>query len=54
MYHVVNSEQLYNIGNDTMVVEYISGLSYIVNGMIGFDFVRFHAFLQTLVDNRLF
>ena len=33
---VVNSEQPYNIGNDTMVVEYMPGVNHVVNGMIFF------------------
>ena len=51
MYRVVNCEQTYNIGNDVMVVEHMPGLNHIVNGMIGFDYIRFHKFLQTLADN---
>ena len=50
VYRVVNSKQSYNIGNDAMVVEYIPRVSHTVNGMIGFDYVKFHEFLQTLVD----
>ena len=54
VYRVANSENSYNIGNAAMVVEYIPGVNYIVNGMIDYDYVRFHEFLQILVDNRLF
>ena len=45
VYSVVNSEQSYNIDNDTMVVEYMPGVNHIVNRMIGFDYFRFHEFL---------
>ena len=54
MYRVVDFDKSYNIGNDAMVVEYIPGVNHIVKGMIGFDYVRFHEFLKTQVDNRLF
>ena len=37
-----------------MMAEYMTGLNHIVNRMIGFDYVRFHEFLQTIVDDRLF
>ena len=48
IYHVVNSEHTYN---DAMLVEYMPGVNNNVHGMIGFDYVRYHKFLQTLVDN---
>ena len=54
VYHVVNCEKLYNIGNDSMVVECMPGFNHIDKGVIGFDYLRFHAFLKTQVDNRLF
>ena len=53
VYRIANSEQSYNIGNDVMVVEYTHGVNHIVNGVIGFDYVRFHECLQKLVDNQL-
>ena len=53
MYRVVNYDKSYNIGNDAIVVEYTPGVNHIVKGMIGFDYVRFYAFLQTQVDNGL-
>ena len=53
MYRVVNCDKSYNIGNDAMVVEYMPGVNHIVKGMIGFDYVRFHKFLKTKVNNRL-
>ena len=36
VYRVVNCEQTYNIGNDAMLVGYMSRVNHIVNGMIGF------------------
>ena len=54
VYCVVDSDKSYNIGNDVMGVEHMSIVNYIVNGMIGFDYVRFHDFLQTLVDKHIF
>ena len=53
VYRVVNCDKSYNIGNDSTVVEYIPGVNHIVKGIIGFDYVRFHEFLQTQVDNHL-
>ena len=47
VYHVVNCDKSYNIGKDAMVVEYMPGVNHIVKEMIGFDYVRFHEFLQT-------
>ena len=47
MYRVVNPEQSCNAG---MVAEYMPGVNHIVNGMIGFDYVKLHEFLQTLVN----
>ena len=54
VYRVVNSEHSYDIDNDAMVDEYIPVVNHINNGMIGFDYVRFHEFLQTLVDKQVF
>ena len=54
LYRVVNFEQTYNIVNDAIVVNCMPGVNHIVNVMIGFNYVRFHEFLQTLVDNRFF
>ena len=53
-FSVDKCEQSYNIGNDAMVVEYMPVVNQIVNGIIGFYYVRLHYFLQTLVNNRLF
>ena len=53
VYRVINCDKSYNIGNDAMVVEYMTGVHHIVKGMIGFDYIRFHEFLQTQVDNQL-
>ena len=54
VYHGVNFEQSYSTCNDTMVVEYIPGVNHIAHGIIAFDYVRFHEFLQILVDDCLF
>ena len=54
MYRVVNYNKTYNIDNDAMVVEYTPEINHSIKGVIGFDYVRFYEFLQTLVDNRLF
>ena len=53
VYRFFSCDKSYNIGNDTMVVEYMPGVNHIVKGMIGFDYVRFHEFLKTQFDNRL-
>ena len=53
MYRVVNCDKSYNIGNDAMVVKYMPGVNHIFKGVIGFDYISFHEFLQTQVDNRL-
>ena len=54
VYRVVSCDKSYNIGNDAMVVKCMPGVNHIVKGVIGFDYVRFHEFLKTQVDNRLF
>ena len=53
VYRVVDCEKSYNNKNDAMVVECMPGVNHIVKGVIGFDYVRFHKFLKTQVDNRL-
>ena len=53
MYRVVNCEKLYSIGNDEMAVERMPGVNHIVKGIINFDYVMFHEFLKTQIDNRL-
>ena len=53
MYHVVSCDKSYNIVNDAMVVEYMPRVNHIFKGVIGFDYVRFHKYLKTQVDNRL-
>ena len=54
VYHFVNYENLYNIGNDVMVAECMPRVNHIHKGMIYFDYVSFHYFLKTQFDNRLF
>ena len=53
MYRVVNYDKSYNIETDAMVVSYMPGDNYIVRGMISFDYVRFHEFIKTQVNNRI-
>ena len=40
VFRVVNSEQSYNIENDTMIVDYMSNNSNIVHVIIGFDYLE--------------
>ena len=54
VFRVVDSEQSYNINNDTMIVDYTPNNNDIVHGIIGFDFCQFQSILVSLFYNTFY
>ena len=51
-FRVVDTEESYNLENDRMIVDHMYENNDVVEGIVGYDYVRYHDALKWLYRNR--
>lgn len=54
VFRCVQSKHLYNINDDTMIIDHLFDNSDIMHCIVGYDYIEFHNTLKSLYHNWMF